>query len=435
MQNNTLRILAAMVLGIVAGLLLNWGKDVELVTNVITNGLLHVVGQVFLALLMMLVVPVVFVSLVSGTAGLDDVRRLGRLGGKTILFYLATTALAIAIALIAAVAIEPGKGFELEGAGEVVAREAPVLTEILIGLFPRNVFAAASDGNILQLIVFSILFGMAVTMAGQAGARILQLFRDLMEVVMKIVGIVMWLAPAGVFALIARVFATEGLSALRPMLVYLVLVIAVLLFHALVIYPALLKGLSGLSPRKFLVKIWPAQVFAFSTASSAATIPVTLRTVEKRLGVDNSVASFTVPFGATINMDGTAIMQGVATVFIAQAYGVTLGMGDYLLVVLTATLASIGTAGVPGAGLIMLAMVLNQVGLPAEGIAIVYGVDRLVDMTRTAVNITGDAAVSCIVAKSENQLDQKIFDTDGEVAHAPRRMAAPSRARWSGSDE
>ncbi|MEX2381610.1 MAG: dicarboxylate/amino acid:cation symporter, partial [Opitutales bacterium] len=237
------------------------------------------------------------------------------------------------------------------------------------------------------------------------------------------------LAPIGVFALIARVFATEGLDALRPMLFYLVVVIGVLLVHAFVVYPLLLKGLSGLNPKRFLVKIWPAQVFAFSTASSAATIPVTLGVVEKRMGVKNSVASFTVPLGATINMDGTAIMQGVATVFIAQAYGVQLGVGEYLMVILTATLASIGTAGVPGAGLIMLAMVLKQAGLPVEGIAIVYGVDRLLDMTRTAVNITGDAVVTCIVAKSEKQMDIEVFNTpdsqlDGAAAEPDDRDRA-----------
>lgn len=400
-----------MGLGLLAGLLLNWGRDVEVLTTFLTDGLFYVVGQIFLALLMVLVVPVVVVSLVSGTAALDDVRRLGRLGGKTVLFYLGTTMIAIVLALFAAVVIGPGRGFELESQAEITVQEAPPLTQILIDLFPRNVFNAAADGNILQVIVFSILFGMAMTMAGQAGARVLKLFQDLMEIVMRLVTIVMWLAPIGVFALIARVFATEGLTALRPMLFYLLVVMAVLLVHAFVVYPLLLKGLSGLNPKRFLVKVWPAQVFAFSTASSAATIPVTLGVMERRMGVKNSVASFTVPLGATINMDGTAIMQGVATVFIAQAYGLQLGVGQYLMVVLTATLASIGTAGVPGAGLIMLAMVLKQAGLPVEGIALIYGVDRLVDMTRTAVNVTGDAAVTCIVARSEEQMDIERFNT------------------------
>lgn len=430
MHRLTIRILYAMGIGLVVGLLLNKFQNIEPVQSLITDGLFHVIGQVFLALLMMLIVPVVVVSLVAGTAGLDDVRRLGRLGGRTVLFYLATTAIAVTMALLISVLLKPGSGFELDQNVTIVLKEAPKLTEILIGLFPKNVFSAAANGNILQLIVFSLLFGIALTLAGEAGKRILKVFQDLMEIVMKLVSVIMWLAPIGVFALIARVFATEGFRALGQMLFYVILVFAVLLIQALVVYPLLLKIFSGLSPRRFMKKIWPAQAFAFSTASSAATIPITLGIMEKQLGVKNTVASFTIPFGATINMDGTAIMQGVATVFIAQAYGIALGYGDYLMVILTATLASIGTAGVPGAGTIMLAMVLNQVGLPAEGIAIVLGVDRLVDMARTAVNVTGDAAVTCIVAKSENQLDLAVFNSDIQVTPASPPSEVPTSSQW-----
>ncbi|HLS28523.1 MAG TPA: dicarboxylate/amino acid:cation symporter, partial [Opitutales bacterium] len=405
-------------------------------TAYVTEGLLLVVGQVFVALLMMLVVPVVVVSLVTGTAGLDDVRRLGRVGGKTVAFYLFTTATAIAMALFAAVIVKPGSGFNLEHSGETSIEAPPPLTEMLIDLFPRNVVGAAADGNILQLIVFSILLGIALTMAGAAGARILKIFEDLMEVVMKLVVIVMWCAPFGVFALIARVFAREGFGALGHMLMYVLLVFVVLVIQATVVYSGLLKLFTGLNPRRFLKKIWPAQLFAFSTASSAATIPVTLGVVQKRLGVSNSVASFTIPFGATVNMDGTAIMQGVATVFIAQAYGIHLGINEYVMVILTATLASVGTAGVPGAGTIMLAMVLNQVGLPAEGIAIVLGVDRLLDMARTAVNITGDATVSCIVAHGEKQLDLDLYNAEGLEVPPPSTLFEKSgRGVRSGSDE
>ncbi len=411
MHRLTLWILYAMGLGALAGLLLNWGQDIEWIGSLVTDGLLQVVGQGFLSLLMVLVIPVVVVSLVAGTAALDDIRRLGRLGTKTVVFYLGTTALAIAMALGAAVLVGPGRGFDLQTENTVTVQEPPPLTEVLIDLIPNNFFGAMADGNILQIIVFSILFGMAMTMAGEAGKRVLRVFEDLMEIVMKLVTIVMWMAPIGVFALIARVFATQGFEAFGYMVKYLVLVLAVLAFHGYVVYPVLLKLLSGLNPRHFLAKIWPAQVFAFSTASSAATIPVSLRIAQKRMGVSNSVASFTIPLGATVNMDGTAIMQGVATVFIAQAFGIALGFGDYLMVILAATLASIGTAGVPGAGLIMLAMVLKQAGLPAEGIAIVYSVDRIVDMARTAINITGDSAVSCIVAKSEGQLNLECYNT------------------------
>lgn len=411
MHKLTIGILVAMALGILTGLLLNLGEDIAFLQAVFTEGIFEVLGRVFIALLMVLVVPVVVVSLVCGIANLNDLRRIGRVGGKTILFYLMTTAAAITMALVAAILIGPGRGFELETTEEYSAAEAPSFVDVVVDLFPQNIVAAAANAEILPVIVFSLLFGMAMTMAGQAGARVLSFFQDLMEVVMKLVTLVMWMAPVGVFALIAQVFATTGFEALQPLLLYVSLVIVVLVVQGFVVYPLLLKCLGGLNPQRFLSKMWPVQIFAFSTASSAATIPVTLRAVEKRLGVDNSVASFTVPLGATINMDGTAIMQGVATVFLAQAYGVQLGVTEYLMVILTATLASVGTAGVPGAGLIMLAMVLRQVGLPVEGIAIILGFDRILDMVRTAVNVTGDAAVSCIVGKSENALDADVFNS------------------------
>ena len=286
----------------------------------------------------------------------------------------------------------------------------PSLVEVLINIFPKNVVSAMAEGNMLQIIVFAILFWLAITLSGKPGQRLLALFNDLNEIIMTLVWIVMRLAPIGVFALIARTFATQGFDAFGPLLKYFFLVLGVLFFHALVTYPILLKGLSGLNPIRFISKLREVQVFAFSTASSNATIPVTLTTAENNLGVHNSVASFTVPLGATINMDGTAIMQGVATVFIAQAYGMGLDIADYLMVIVTATLASIGTAGVPGVGLIMLSMVLTQVGLPVEGIGLIIGIDRLLDMVRTAVNVTGDCAVSCIVARSEGELDLEVYN-------------------------
>ena len=262
----------------------------------------------------------------------------------------------------------------------------------------------------LQVIVFSILVGLALVLSGDPGKRVLGLFRDLNEVVMKIVTIVMMFAPYGVFALLARTFAREGFGAIAPLAKYFVLVLVVLLFHGFVTYPGLLALLARLNPVRFLRNVRTVHAFAFSTASSNATLPVSLETAERRMGIDNSVASFTIPLGATVNMDGTAIMQGVATVFIAGAYGIQLSVTDLGMVVVTATLASIGTAGVPGVGLIMLAMVLKQVGLPEAGIGLIVGVDRLLDMVRTAVNVTGDLVVGCIVAKSEGQLDRATFD-------------------------
>jgi Na+/H+-dicarboxylate symporter len=415
----TTQIFTAMIAGAAIGILINlhggWvpegdGTAAFLDAHVV-NGLLAVVGQGFMRLLTVLVVPLVFVSLVCGTAALEDVRRLGRIGAKSLGLYLLTTAMAISLAMGLALAAGPGRGFGLETGTTFEAAAPPPLTEVLIGLFPRNLIAAMAEGHMLQVIVFAVLLGLAVNMSGDPGRRVLAVFADLNAVILRLVGIVMVLAPYGVFALIARTFAGEGLDAFRPLLGYFAVVLAALLLQGLVVYPVLLRVLAGLRPFVFLRKLREVHLFAFSTASSNATIPVTLRTVETRLGVPNSIAAFTVPLGATINMDGTAIMQGAATVFIAQAYGIALGTGDILTVILTATLASIGTAGVPGVGLVMLGMVLTQVGLPVEGIALIIGIDRLLDMVRTAVNVTGDAMVSCIVAKSENCLDGEVYES------------------------
>ncbi|MBL4575827.1 MAG: dicarboxylate/amino acid:cation symporter [Opitutaceae bacterium] len=408
----TRNIIIGMFLGFLIGGLLNLWNTNSVIDRYLIGGLFYVGGSIFLASLKLLVVPLVFVSLVCGTTALDDVRKLGRVGLKTVFLYLGTTAIAISIALTAAVVFQPGVGFELSTNEGFSPKEAPPLSEVIIGLFPTNPVKAMAEGNMLQIIVCSILFGVALVISGDAGKRVGAVFNDLNEIIMKLVFILMQIAPYGVFCLIAKTFATEGFAAIKPLALYFFLVFGVLIFHALCTYASLLKVFSGLSPLRFFRKIRRAQLFAFSTASSGATIPVTLDVVENRIGVKNSIASFTIPLGATLNMDGTAIMQGVAAVFIAQAYGIEMTFVNYPMVIVTATLASIGTAGVPGVGLIMLAMVLNQVGLPVEGVALIIGVDRLLDMVRTAVNITGDAVVSCIVSKSEGQFDQSVFDRD-----------------------
>jgi Na+/H+-dicarboxylate symporter len=276
-------------------------------------------------------------------------------------------------------------------------------------MVPSNPVQAMAEGNMLQVIVFAVLFGVAITLAGDRGKHVPNLFNDLDAVIMRMVDVVMAMAPIGIFALITRTFAGQGADMILPMLGYFMVVVAALLVHATGTFSVLVRFVAGLSPVRFLAKMRAVLLFAFSTSSSSATIPVNLKTVEEKLGVDDSIASFTVPLRATINMDGTAIMQGVATVFIANVYAIDLGLSDYLVVVVTATLASIGTAGVPGVGLIMLAMVLGQVGLPVEGIALIIGVDRLLDMMRTAVNVLGDAAVSCVIARSEGALNTEIF--------------------------
>ncbi|ASM98018.1 dicarboxylate/amino acid:cation symporter [Vibrio vulnificus] len=402
------------ILGMVAGILTGFAiralfADNGFVDAYIVNGLFEVGGKIFIASLKMLVVPLIFVSLVCGTSSLKDISTLGRMGGKTLAFYITTTAVAITLALTMGTVFQPGSGADLTAASSFKSAEAPSLGQVIIDMFPTNPISAMAEGKTLQVIVFALLFGIAISAAGKPGERIAAIFSDLNEVIMKLVALLMNLAPYGVFFLMAKLFTGLGLGAIINLGEYFLVLTATLLIHGLVTYSLMLKGFTGLSPLTFLKKMEDAIMFAFSTASSNATIPATMETVKNRLGVDNKIASFTVPLGATVNMDGTAIMQGVATAFIAQAFNIDLSMGDYVMVILTATLASIGTAGVPGVGLVMLAMVLNQVGLPLEGIALIMGVDRLLDMIRTAVNITGDACVSVIVAKSEGALDLDRF--------------------------
>ncbi|MDR6983878.1 Na+/H+-dicarboxylate symporter [Rheinheimera pacifica] len=418
----TARIVIGMAAGILVGFFFKWllagqderilyilGMELPLKTFFI-DGIFHIGGEIFIASLKMLVVPLVFVSLVCGTCSLSDTSSLGRLGGKTIGLYMVTTAIAITLAIFAALLINPGKGVEMHSDASFDVSEAPPLSQVFINIFPSNPIESMASGNMLQIIVFAVLFGLAMALSGKAGERLAAVFNDLSEVIMKLVTLLMNLAPYGVFFLMAKLFTTLGFETIASLIKYFGVVMTVLILHGLVTYGVILKLLTGLNPFIFFRKMRDAALFGFSTSSSNATMPVTMEAVTKKLGVKNSIASFTVPLGATINMDGTAIMQGVATVFIAQVFVVDLTLTDYLMVIVTATLASIGTAGVPGVGLIMLAMVLQQVGLPVEGIALIIGVDRLLDMTRTAVNITGDAMVSCIVGKSENEFDVNVFN-------------------------
>jgi Na+/H+-dicarboxylate symporter len=424
----TRHIIIAMLAGTVLGVILNRVGTPPWVQLGLVDGLLHVVGTVFVSALKMMVVPLVFASLVVGVTALSDLKALGRIGVKAVGLYMATTAIAVTIALTLAGIVGPGHGFDAGAtAASFSGKEAPPLTQVLINMVPTNPVAAMAEGNMLQIIVFALLFGVAVTMSGARGKHVLNFFADLDVVIMHMVEWIMRLAPYGVFALITRTFATQGLDLLLPLAAYFLTLTAALAIQVFATYPLLLRLLGSLNPLSFLKKMRDPAAFAFSTASSGATIPVTLQTVEHKMGVRNSIAAFTVPMGATINMDGTAMMQGVATVFIANVYGIDLTLTDYLTVVLTATLASIGTAAVPGVGLVTLTMVLGQVGLPVEGIALIIGVDRLLDMFRTVCNVTGDCAVSCIVAKSEGSLDQTVFDDPaaGSV-EAATRHAIPS---------
>jgi Na+/H+-dicarboxylate symporter len=414
----TQRIVIAMLLGLLSGALLNAIFSLEVLPealaasldSLLVNGLFDTLGQIFVRSLKLLVVPLVFVSLICGVSSLGNNSRMGAVATKTTVLYMFTTAIAIGLAIVTAVVVQPGVGIDLAMATEFVAKEAPPLKQTIINIFPSNPIQSMANGSILQVIVFALLVGFALSKAGNQGKRINDFFNDLNAVIMKMVMILMKLAPYGIFCLLAKLFADVGIAMIMNLAKYFFTVLFVLLLHSLGVYSALLKFFTGLNIKTFLGKLRPALALAFSTASSGATMPVTMRTVEQRMGVSKSVSSFTIPLGATINMDGTAIMQGVATVFIAQAYNIGLGIEGYLTVVLTATLASIGTAAVPGVGLVMLVMVLNQVGLPVEGIGLIIGVDRLLDMTRTATNITGDAMVTAVVAKSEGLLDTNIFN-------------------------
>lgn len=407
----TTLILLALVFGALTGLLLNWVGANAFLEAFFINGVFKIGGQVFFAALKFLVVPVVFVSLVCGVGALDNIQQMGWIGGKTLVLYILTTAVAVALAIGAALVTGPGHGFNLTTGAEYTPKEAPGLADIIIGFVPTNPIQAMAETNMLQIIVMALLFGLAMSLSGSHGKRILGVFQDFNEVIMKLVTLVMMIAPLGVFCLLALVFAKQGFDAMAPLSKYFFTVLAALVLHMVFVYGGLLKFLGRLSPQTFFRKFREVMVFAFSTSSSNATLPVTLNAVEYNLGVKNSVASFTLPLGATINMDGTAIMQGVAAIFISQAYGIDIGLMGYLAVIGTATIASIGTAGVPGVGLVTLAMVLQQVNLPVEGIGLIIGVDRILDMARTTVNVTGDAVVTCIVAKGAGQMNEEIYNS------------------------
>ena len=423
------RILIAMVAGAVAGWILSAMGNPDWSQLWLIDGLFRVLGQVFIALLQMLVVPLVFVSLVCGSSSLSDPKMLGRVGGKTIALYLLTTGIAVILALGAAAIFQPGIGASPVTTVEREIAEATPFSQVIIDMVPKNPVSAMANAQMLPIIVFSVLLGIAITLSGSRGERVSAWFQDINHVIMRLVTLVMRFAPYGVFALIANLTATSDMADFLAVGKYVALVFAVLFLHALLVYPTLLTFLARVNPLVFLGKMRAAMMFAFSTASSNATIPVTLETVTKRIGVSNKIGSFTVPLGATINMDGTAIMQGIATGFIAQFYGIDLSLGQYLMVVVMVILASVGTAGVPSVGLVVLAGVLTQVGLPAEGIAMILGVDRILDMTRTAVNITGDATVTTIVARSEGELNLDVFnDTHAGEAYEEEALETGSRA-------
>ena len=404
------KILLGMILGVLVGLAAHrWGGSAYVLTYV------KPFGTLFIRLISMIVVPLVFASLVVGTASLDDVRQLGRIGVKTLACYICTTVIAISGGLLLAQVVQPGQGLAPETKARLLQQsqekidthkttleDKPSLIDVLLDIVPRNPMRAFIDGNMLQVIFFALLFGICLAIIPESEGQVVKtFFGGINAVMIQIVHGVMRLAPYGVFALMAAVIADLGAGILVVLLKYALAVIVGLLLHMAVVYSLAIRLLSRLKVRAFFQGIWPAQLIAFSSGSSSATLPVTIECTRKNLGVPGKIASFVLPLGATINMDGTALFQGVSALFISQVYGQDLSFAQQLTVVVTATLASIGTAGTPGAGMVTLAIVLRSIGIPMEGIGLIMGVERLLDMCRTAVNITGDACCAVVVAAKE----------------------------------
>lgn len=408
------QIFAALLIGALIGVLIHYAMPSGTIKDkVLVEGVLYVVGQGFIRLMQMLVVPLVFCSLVCGSMAIGDTKTLGKVGIKTIGFYLATTALAVIVALTSANIINPGIGLDMDAVQTTevtAASQSTNIVDTLLNIIPKNPIGSMANGDMLPIIVFALFVGIMLAKLGSKASTVANFFSQFNDVMMEMTMSIMKIAPVGVFCLIARTFATVGFAAFKPMLKYMGNVSLALAIQCFVVYQILLFVFTRLNPLKFIKKFAPVMGFAFSTATSNATIPMSIETLNKKMGVSKQISSFTIPLGATVNMDGTSIMQGVAVVFIAQAYGIPLTMGNLATVVVTATLASIGTAGVPSVGLVTLAMVLSSVGLPTEGIALIMGIDRILDMLRTAVNITGDAVCTTIVSHQEGALDREVFN-------------------------
>ena len=392
------KILIGLVLGVAVGAFL--GADAEYIKPL---------GTLFINAIKMLIVPLVFCSLVVGVTSMQDTKKMGRIGFKTIAIYMFTTAIAISIGLGIGTVMEPGEGLNMVATADAVVKEAPSLVDTLLAMVPKNPIGALAAGNILQIIVFALGLGIALTLIGEKGKPVVRVFESFAEAMYKLTEIVMSFAPIGVFALSAWVAGKYGLDILLPLAKVIAAVYVGCILHVLFVCGGLVGIQAKLNPVRYFKGIRDAQMVAFTTTSSSGTLPVSMRCAHEKLGVSRSISSFTLPLGATINMDGTALYQGVCALFIAQAFGIDLSGADYITIVLTATLASIGTAGVPGAGLIMLSLVLSTVGLPMEGLAIIAGIDRILDMARTSVNVSGDLMVSLLIGKSENEFNEAVY--------------------------
>ena len=421
----TTLIFIALIAGAITGIIINYCiPSNKIVDDFIVSGLFYVVGQGFIRLMRMLVVPLVFCSIVCGSMAVGDTKKLGAVGLKTMLFYLCTTALAVVVALCIANVINPGIGLDMSAikitSKVTESTQATSVTETLLNIIPTNIFESLANGTMLQIILlangtmlqiilFALILGVILANMSDRVDIVKNFFSQFNDIMMEMTMAVMKLAPIGVFCLISKTFAEIGFDVFIPLLKYMFCVLLALGVQCFGVYMSMLKIFSGLNPIIFIKNFFPVMAFAFSTSTSNATIPMNIDTLAEKMGVSKKISSFTIPLGATINMDGTSIMQGVAVVFTAQAFGIHLSMMDYATVIGTATLASIGTAGVPSVGLITLTMVFNSVGLPVEGIALIMGIDRILDMTRTAVNITGDAVCTTVVASMNKAVDRDIY--------------------------
>lgn len=378
-------IFIALVIGVICGLFLQGSPE-------IADTYIKPIGTVFLNLIKMIVVPLVIVSMMAGVISLKDIRRVGAIGGRTLLFYLVTTAFAVCIGLLFANLMNVGGDYTLTSTElKYEAAEAPSFIETLVNIFPSNFIKPMAEATMLQIIVIALIFGFGIIAAGKRAQIVADFVNGFNEVCIKVMHGIIAFAPFGVFGLITPVIANNGPDVLLPLLWLIIVGYVAMIVHLVVVYSGMLKLIGKMSPLSFFKGIAPALLFAFSSASSVGTLPVNMECT-KKMGASEEMVSFVLPLGATINMDGTAIYQGVCAIFIAQVFGIDLSIQQQLIIVMTTVLASLGTAGVPGSGMIMLAMVLQSVGLPVEGIALVAGVDRILDMMRTALNISGDSA-------------------------------------------
>ena len=408
-------IFIALLTGAVFGILIHYFiPEGYFRDTILINGIFYVLGNGFIRLMQMLVVPLVFCSLVCGAMAIGDTKTLGTVGVKTIIFYLITTALAVCLALSVASLINPGLGMHetVSDTSATVETTTINFADTLLNIIPKNIFNSLANGDMLPVIVFALFTGILLASMGNRVSTVANFFSQFNDIMMEMTTAVMKVAPVGVFCLIAKTFAGIGFDAFVPMLKYMGSVILALALQCFVVYQVLLFLFTRLNPFRFIRKFVPVMTCAFSTSTSNATSPLSIDTLFKKIGVSKRISSFTIPLGATINMDGTSIMQGVAVIFIAQAYGIDLTPSALATVVATATVASIGTAGVPSVGLVTLSMVLTSVGLPTEGIALIMGIDRILDMLRTAVNITGDAVCTTIIARQQGAFKKEVFDAD-----------------------